>query len=233
MMNKYLKCADVFFLSTKQMAEFAIKTLSIKKTIVDYLHTPAVEPRFFPHVSHKTFNFVYTGSIYLARKADYLLKGFEKLLESYPNSKLQFVGAYIHGQTLNQCDAQVLSKIEMLPHTDNLDPYYENATALIDIDADFENDVYLSSKITNYLMVNRPIISETGKNSPSRNLFKGINSIIQCDHNPQQLCDAMKKTIEMARTIQYDDRSEVIKLFDVKNVVDKLMNVITKINNDV
>jgi hypothetical protein len=36
----------------------------------------------------------------------------------------------------------------------------------VDIDADIENDVFISSKFFNYLMINRKILCITGKNSP-------------------------------------------------------------------
>lgn len=41
----------------------------------------------------------------------------------------------------------------------------------IDIYADIENDVFLSSKMSSYLLCDRPIICETGVNSPSRHVF--------------------------------------------------------------
>lgn len=228
MMKKYLSRIDLLFLSNGQMMQYMKNILSSKNNMeYEVLYTPSTEGlKYFQYVKCETYNFVYTGGIYGPRKASYLLAGFKKLLEKYPNSKLQFVGSRISNDILIQYDNDFLRCIEIIPRVDDLDPFYEKAVALIDIDADVDNDVFISSKMSNYLVVNRLIISETGRNSPSRNLFKGIDSIMQCDHDSEQLYNAMKKAIEMEKNVNvYADRNDVIRLFSVKDIVDKLMNI--------
>ena len=85
-----------------------------------------------------------------------------------------------------------------------------------------ENDIFLSSKMSSYLMINRIIITETGLNSPSRHLFKGISSIIQCEHNADQLYNAMRSAIEMKETITFDDRKAISQLFKIENIIGEL-----------
>ncbi|AZB91498.1 hypothetical protein DKE41_018570 [Acinetobacter pittii] len=46
---------------------------------------------------------------------------------------------------------------------------------MIDIDADIENDVFISSKFFNYLMINRKILCITGKNSPVTKFVRDMN----------------------------------------------------------
>lgn len=232
-MSKYLSSVSFLFSLNHQMLNYQLKTFIPGNGIISgVIYTPGLDtPKIFPNTNISiTNNFVYTGGIYGLRKADYIFAGFQKLLEIYPNSKLQFIGTQFLPEIISSIRNGTLKKIEILPFTRNLDPYYQNATALIDIDADIENDVFLSSKIPNYLMINRIIISETGLNSPSRHLFKGIKSIFQCEHNSDQLYLAMKQAIEMKDTISFDDRNSVVQLFQIDNIIEELNSTLSKSN---
>jgi glycosyltransferase involved in cell wall biosynthesis len=231
LMAKYLHHADAFFSTNLQMLNYQLSTFSPKENLItNIIYTPGFDKiKEFSKPDNNIHSFVYTGGIYGLRKADYLLTGFEKLLEIYPDSKLIFVGSQLSSCLLSSLKAETLKKIEIIPHTKELNQFYDCATALLDIDADIENDVFLSSKMANYLMINRIIISETGSNSPSRHLFKGIESIIQCDHNSDQLCEAMRKSIVWKNTISFDDRTTVIELFRLENIVDQLNNSLRQI----
>lgn len=223
--GRYLKSVSFLFSLNQQMLNYQLKTfIPAKKLISGVIYTPGLNTRkiFLNTGKPVTNNFVYTGGIYGLRKADYLISAFRILLETYPNSKLQFIGTQFLPEVLDSINDLLNKQIEIFPYTRDLDPYYKEATALIDIDADIENDVFLSSKMPNYLMINRIIISETGLNSPSRQLFKGINSIYQCEHKPDQLCVAMKKAIEMNNAVSFNDRDSVVKLFQIDNIIKEL-----------
>ena len=132
------------------------------------------------------------------------------------------MGTRIAPELLSNISADTRKQIEIHPFSQDLDVYYKEATALIDIDAIIENDVFLSSKITNYIMVNRIIISETGMNSPSLQLIKNIKSVIQCDHNANELFKAMLYAIDSQNSMQYDDRKIIAEKFKITNIVDNL-----------
>jgi glycosyltransferase involved in cell wall biosynthesis len=224
--RRYLGNVDIFFTTNHQMLDYQLGTFKHKiGLITNVIYNPGQsEPKIFSfnYDELDTYNFVYTGGIYHVRKAVYIIAGFQRLLKSYPNSKLQFLGSQLPENLFSMLNGNEYKKIEIIPFTKNLDSYYEKATALIDIDAAIDNDVFLSSKMPNYLMINRIIICETGINSTSRHLFQGINSIIQCDHNADQLCLAMKMAIKMRNTAKYDDRNQVVKLFKLENIINEL-----------
>jgi glycosyltransferase involved in cell wall biosynthesis len=230
MMAKYLQNVDILCSANYQMLNYQLSTFRPKENLItDVLYNPgSIEIKEFPNPRITTNYFVYTGGIYGVRRVVYILKGFEKLLERYPDSKFLFIGSELSPDSLSRLKPETLKKINLVPFTRDLDPYYSCATALIDIDADIENDVFLSSKMSNYIMINRIIISETGSNSPSRNLFKEIDSIIQCDHDPDQLCEAMSKSIEFKHTFDFDDRKTIIKLFDLENIVNRLNKLLSQ-----
>jgi glycosyltransferase involved in cell wall biosynthesis len=231
LMSKYLSKANAFFSTNKQMLAYQLSTFVPSKSLItDVIYNPSIY-RFkeFPDSKDKTNYFVYTGGIYGARNVKYLLEGFERLLEIYPDSYLFFVGSYLAAYSLQKLKQRTQDRIKVLPFTKELDTYYSISTALIDLDADIENDVFLSSKIINYIMINRIIISETGVNSPSRNLFKDIDSIIQCDHDSNQMYEAMKKSIIVKGKITFEDRKSISNLFSLENVVKRLDISLTRL----
>jgi hypothetical protein len=224
MMNRYLQKVDVFFSTNQQMLNYQLNTFKHKENLIsNVIYNPGLNKRIlFPEHDSSTNYFVYTGGIYGVRKVEYILNGFEKLLHSNPDSKLIFVGSKISLDSLSKVRIQTIDKIELLPFSEDLSPYYACAIALIDIDADLADDVFISSKMPIYLMINRIIISETGINSPSRHLFKNIQSIIQCDHDADQLCEAMKRCIDLKKTTNFDDRNDIVKLFQIDNIVNQI-----------
>jgi hypothetical protein len=224
MMKKYLSSIDALFSTNHQMLNYQLSTFKPKKNLItSVIYTPGQNKvKLFPRPDQEINNFVYTGGIYGLRKSKYILDGFEKLLEVYPSSKLVFIGSLLSSLSLSGLKPETLLKIEIFPFTFNLEPYYNCATALLDIDADIDKDVFLSSKVTNYIMINRIIICETGINSPAHNLFKDIDSIILCSHDSDQLCEAMKQAILLKQSISFNDRNKVIRLFQIENIVDQL-----------
>jgi glycosyltransferase involved in cell wall biosynthesis len=228
MMARYLPASDFFFSTNEQMLQYQLSTFTAKNNIVtEVIYNPT-----YANLEHYYYDtggsnrFLYTGGIYGLRNPKYILGAFKKLLKEYPDSTLEFVGSSIAAQNLSIFSFDEREKVIVHPFTRDLTKYYEGATALIDIDADLPNDVFLSSKIINYITINRMIICETGNNSPSKEIFKEIPSILQCDHNVDELFTAMKRAIELKSKVNFSDRGKVIALFNLDSVIEKLNNKI-------
>lgn len=234
LMAQYLSKCDALFSSNQQMLDYQLTTFTHKENLVTaVLFNPSLGSFQNDNVGLNDENiFLYTGGIYGPRKVTYLLSAFELLLKSYPLSKLQFVGSVLSKEILSTYNTETISKIEIIPFTKNLKPFYETATALIDIDADIDNDVFLSSKMTNYILINKPIICQTGENSPSRMLFKNINSILQCGHNSHQIYKAMSHIITKKNQIDYTDRKYVKQQFELQTIVAKLNMSLQKLTEN-
>jgi hypothetical protein len=231
LMSRYLSFADVFLSANRQMLDYQLNTFRNKNFLLsEVIYSPCIgDFAMLPRIDYNNYNFVYTGSIYGARKSEYLLNGFQKLLKSFPNSNLIFVGTRIESLPLSELMPETLLKISIIPFTRDLNYFYSIATALIDIDADIKNDVFFSGKMANYLMIDRVIISETGVNSPSRNLLNNLNSVIQCDHNSDHICEAMKVAIIIRDKVDFNDRGKVLEMFKLENVMKKLNSVLEKL----
>jgi hypothetical protein len=139
----------------------------------------------------------------------------------YPNAQVLIVGIKKKFRNLDK----ILNNEERqheasAPHTQDLEPLFTRAKVLVDIDADLEKDQFLSSKIVTYMKVNRVILSETGRITPSREIFAGLNTVIQCDHNEDSLYEGMLRAIEVAKSNpDYSEREPIIKKFSVESVV--------------
>ena len=156
--------------------------------------------------------FLYAGRIYGKRTAKYLLEAFGRYLEDQPQAELVFLCPTADAERVRSgIPGQVAGHVRLEPWTDDVQPWIDRATALIDLDADVPDDIYLSSKMFTYLLQQRPIICETGANSPSRHLFRGIPSILQCDHDPEQLYRAMHQAEDGFQAFDYADRLGVIR----------------------
>lgn len=218
--NKFLSKTNIFFSANELMLNYQKSIINKNDIIYDVVFNPAYtnELKF---VKQKRNIFLYTGEIYKVRKVKYIFNAFKMLLHEYPDAELHFVGTTINREEFSIFDNNERNSIKIFPKVNDLSTHYESAICLIDIDADLINDVYLSSKIINYLMINRPILCETGYNSPSRKLFNGISSIMHCNHDSEEIFHTMKKIIQCPIE-DFSDRKNVIENFKLENIINKM-----------
>ena len=224
--RRYIKSADALFSSNGQMLEYQLSDISFDKP-KGVLYTPI---RSMSPVMCDTGNgadpyLLYTGGLYGARKPELLVEAFRKLLERYPKCKLVFVG--IGDYNLENCNDLIeAGKIEIHGYVKDLTPFYEKATVLLDLNSYFDNDIFLSSKIVNYLPINRPIVSITGLNSPSRNIFTEDPSILHCRYDASEICLALEQSIEN-NTVNRVSRQHYLTIFSAESNVDRFLKALS------
>jgi glycosyltransferase involved in cell wall biosynthesis len=228
--RREFKNIDFYFASNRKMLEYQLGLFDPKKGFNSaVLFTPILMkyPSLGKIEGSDNF-FIYAGRFYGARKPDSVFKAFQKLLKVYPNSYLEIIGQDSSRFQAFKIPDEVFSRIKFYGFMKDLKPFYKKATALIDVDADVENDVYLSSKIINYLPVERPIISQTGMDSPAREVFADIESIIQCGHSDEEIFQAMLFTVKNKNNISIDDRRSLIEKFSIDAQINLLKENISK-----
>lgn len=222
--SKRINALDAIFSSNEKMLNYQIALG--KKNAPDcrgVVYNPtSVERQILPPPARDKLNFLYTGGIYGKRTAKHVFHALKIVLKKYPTVFIVFVGSIF-----SECDFAMLTDserrhVETYPHTTDLTRFYSDATALLDIDADLDDDVFLSSKVINYLTLNRVIISETGKDSPATNLFSGLKSVLQCSHNPDEIAECMFHAIRIADTVDFCDRNNLIKILSVHAAIDAI-----------
>jgi hypothetical protein len=183
------------------------------------LLTPSPIGRYEYPVSEELL-LLYTGNFYGLRNPSHFLKAFKRLLKVYPEAKFMVVGRDTKLRSVESIlTEEERQHIEVGEYTTDLAPYFRRAKILVDIDADRAKDPFLSSKITSYLKINRVILSETGRITPSREMFAGLDTVVQCDHNEESIYEGMLRAIEIADSApDYSERDELIEEFSVKRV---------------
>lgn len=216
--SKYISLCDAFFSSNEQMLKYQLSMVPSFDKISGVVLNPIRKKEMLDLKSNSSIPvFLYTGGLYGPRNINALMDGFRLFLKDYPEAKIIFVGDTNSKYYDAYLDLQKSGNMEVLGYTDDLMTLYKRATVLIDINSYYDNDVFLSSKIVNYLPLKRPIISITGKNSPARNIFTSDPSIIHCQHNEKEIYDTMCniKNICVDNVI----REKYIKMFSVENAL--------------
>ena len=196
--RKIVKGCDLFMSANPQMLQYQLEILHNCAGHSGVLYTPISNTQNINNVRCEPSPiFLYTGNIYGLRRVDILLDAFRMFLKEQPNAKILFVGQNSLDIFRNYSDLIETKSIEIYGHHEDLMPFYEKATVLLDLNADVDNDVFLSSKIINYLPIPKPILCISGYNSPARRLFMKDKSIVHCKYNKNCIYGALKKVQSM------------------------------------
>jgi glycosyltransferase involved in cell wall biosynthesis len=218
--QRIFSAADLVAASNSHMLAYQLSLCkpSVTRKGVTLL-TPSPIGRYEYPVSEELL-LLYTGNFYGLRNPSHFLKAFKRLLKVYPEAKFMVVGRDTKLRSVESIlTEEERQHIEVGEYTTDLAPYFRRAKILVDIDADRVKDPFLSSKITSYLKINRVILSETGRITPSREMFAGLDTVVQCDHNEESIYEGMLRAIEIADSApDYSERDELIEEFSVKRV---------------
>lgn len=222
--GRNLPAADYIASSNRYMLDYQLTTFKPKDTLrTGVLLTPSPSQEYLLPISEEKL-FLYTGTLYGLRNPDHIIKAFKRLLKVHPDARFIFVGMKMHMRNMDTIlTAEERTHVEIMSHTNDLEPLFRRAKVLVDMDADKDSDPFLSSKIVTYLKTNRIILCETGRHTASRELFAGHRTIIQCDHNEDSLYEGMLQALALGCEEQdYSEREAVIEKFSIENVTSLL-----------
>ncbi len=222
-LNSKLVNIDKIYSTSKEMSEFQQKVLKDKAIHLGELYNPSTISELTSFDTEDiNHTFIYAGNIYPPRDVKYILGALEIVVKKYPDVKLTFVGSDI--KKLKSKKFKALRKnIEVLPYTKDMEQLYKSCAALVDINCDVEKDIYMSSKLTSYFAYCKPIICESTLGSPARRVFSGLNTVIHCEHDSQQLAAAMFKVLENKEAWDYKEREFLLKELSILVVTKKII----------
>jgi glycosyltransferase involved in cell wall biosynthesis len=218
---KALKHASLFSINTPEMLEFQSSNVDFElKSKSFVLPDPVFEGKLEFKNSPKELVFSYIGSFYGPRKPDSLIKGFIKFLEIRPDAKLHIYGNN-NKIMLSGINEKQRLNISLFDWTNNLEEIYEKSFALIDVNADIPNDVFVSNKLRHYLAVNRMIMSISREGTASYELLKELKgSVVVCSHSPNDIFEGFKRVSETSWTNSiFKERENILESFKVENAV--------------
>ena len=233
--KRSFKKADLISLSNQYMLDYQNLIMNTLTKPSFVAHNPVSLTKIKRVKGENTKKiFLYVGSIYHQRQPDVLIKAFE-VFALNNNVELWFLGNNkkldLTKYNLNQA---ILDKIKILDFVKDPSKIIEKADVLIDFDANFENDVFISSKLITYLNTNIPILCLTPKNSPTDNLL--VNSeksgIVKMYYDQEDkmmsFLNALKYNSELS-TEMVDNRDKLLIDFDKNNIGKKIKHFIESI----
>lgn len=226
-----LKDSDGLFMSNPIMLKYELDVLGSYKGFADVVFTPSlakvIETEKIER-QEECITFLYTGEIYAPRNIESVIEGFKTFTEKYNNSKLVFVGHYIPILLSGYGDLIQSGRLECFDYTSDLSSFFKRADILLDINADVRDDVFLSSKICNYISYDKPIITISEEGSPVRCLMSGVDSIVHCHHDAKEISDAMQCAVSLiGKTIS--DRNKLRHIFSPDEVARQFNDAIAAI----
>jgi len=221
-LDKFVSQAQALFSANPMMMQYEQKTFAHFKGYSGVVLTPCDEAvTYNPDAAHhSTVTFLYAGSLYGPRNIDALLAGFEQYHKKHPEARLVFVGNRYSTDFTGFEQLLNSGAIECHDFRAEMAAFYEQADVLIDLNADIENDVFLSSKVCNYLSYNKSILTISEDGSPVRTLFSGVESIVHSHHHAEEIFLAMEKAAAMIGQA-IDDRTELRHQFMPHSVAEK------------
>lgn len=125
------------------------------------------------------------------------------------------------------------SNVIFMGRTDNMNNALAEADVLVDLDVINEKSVYLSSKIKDYILVNRPILAITRTGSPTSNLVKGMNSFICCENEKNQIVESLKVIMQRGQQdFVYEERQLLIDYFSPSRVAKEIQDKMHQLNDN-
>lgn len=221
LMKKVIESASIVSYGNSRMKDYVYRELDILQQPRSFISPdPCSKIEFVgaPKREQALVRLCYLGNIYGGRNPQPLFDAVHKLNESgiqiklsiyspanklYPNNELVSFEGYTGDVVSAMCDSDIL----------------------VDLDGDDEVPVFISSKLKDYLLIGRPILSITPENSPSEELLSNLSSVISVRNNADDIRKAVHKIISTPyEQFNYSDRDNLISSFRPHKVAADLID---------
>lgn len=221
--RRLLNQADALFMANPKMLKYELDVLGTFRGFSGVALTPCqldYKESKNDLSQNKCVSFLYAGELYGPRNVESLIEGYRFFIKKHDESKLIFVGRDVQSLLSKYNDLIDSGRMECYEFTKELSTYYDRADVLLDINADIENDVFLSSKVCNYLSFDKPILTISQEGSPVRFLMSGVESIVHSHHKAEEICSAMQRAVAL-KGKHINDREELKRTFSPNEVAYK------------
>lgn len=160
---------------------------------------------------------VYLGSIYSSRNPKPLLGAIEKLNNLGVHCQLVIY------QNKQESDYPF---VHFVNRTSNIIKAMSGADILVDIDGDDSIPLFISSKLKDYLTIDRPILSISPYGSPTREIIKDCRSCKCCSNEQEEIYKAIYELSTNQIPFEaYAEREAILRQFDVCKIVDDIVEI--------
>lgn len=199
---------------TKQAMHMQERLLGIplekKSFVIPHVANP---PRWFAEKPAQGVRFLYTGIFYGRRKPDTLLAAFARFRQENENSEFHFVGADPNELFSASRRLAIQGAVKVFPFSADLTSHYQNSDVLVATDAGDAEPVFLTTKLVEYLSVNRRVLLVSPAISPGAQLIKGMcGSASRADESVAVIYSTMKSIAASApSTADYQSRFDLMR----------------------
>lgn len=225
--RKIIKNSDLLAMGTEQAIIYQQRITGLSfsnKVFVSPDPVPFNGLKIVKQNKSQRVRLLYLGAIYGSRNIYPLLEAIKLLRDIHFNIVLDIFGP-IH--TLDD----KYQFVKQHKFATNLDEIISDSDILVDLDGDDSEPVFVSSKLKQYIVYNRPILSITPLGSPSSKLLKDLVTVCVVQNNKLDISDCLKVMIGYKYVDNdYIERLPIIHLNSSKSVVDNLLSKISSIN---
>lgn len=225
-----IRYSNVVSFGTKQMGDY-IQTL-IK---YDFSHKFSVIPDVTISVSHfppdilpfsSTIKMVYLGTIYGTRNPYPLFHALDLLEQKGITCEL-----FIYSKPPIKRNES--KHIRYMGYTNDVESALKEANILVDIDGDDKIPVFISSKLKDYIISYRPILSITPDASPSQILLKDQKTVVVTINDEYCIVDSIERILSNTYTVEdYNERHCLAKQFSPEVVIADIIKNIQLSENE-
>lgn len=173
--------------------------------------------------------FLYAGRFYGARTPEKLLAGFAKFLEWSPKAIFRFLGPESECILPAASRLGISSSIEVLPFTRDVTSAFRDADVLVALDAFHGAPVFMSTKIIEYLVTDRPVLLLSQPNSPAARLASRFpETALNAGEGADEIASAMRRLLSPVDDAAYQRRLDAMEEFSPSRVARSLMETIAE-----
>lgn len=220
-MYKVVESADVVSYGNQAMHDYALEQIGYDFTSKSYISPDAGacgQMRKCDFTESDEVVMTFLGNIYGNRKPQNLYKAIDSLNRSGYKITMQIFAEKPHNESTHY------DFIKYIGYTRDVNGALEHSDILVDIDGDDQRPVFISSKLKDYLLINRPILSITPEMSPSEQILKGIDSVATSRNQIEAITSAIRSILDNDyKSWSYDDRSRLIEMFNPSTIADNLL----------
>lgn len=231
-LQKMVNAASALTFTNKETISYQAQYVSFDTRIAHVLNHIAPEPMVFggPGV---TGAFYHVGGVGPSRSPVPLLDGFAIHVKRHPESRLFFVGAiakYVEDEIRRRDLADVVS---VLPFTNDVQGVFRRAGVLLSIDNKVTPPLFTPTKIVEYLVTDRPVLSITPPDSPVMQLIARSpeTGVAVVDYAPEAVAAGFDAALSlMWSEALYQERIKSMQDFNAGNVVRQFESIVQVIS---
>ena len=223
-MKDYIPNADLISFGNRHMLQYEERTLGVSLSEKAFISQDPSAYQFITLPAREegdsSVRLVFLGNIYGNRNPAHLFEAISNVndkknitLNLYGNNKGSFPSFVINRNRTNDILAVM-----------------KNADILVDIDGDDKDPVFISSKLRDYLSVNRPVLAISPKDSPSREVLEGLKTVQISSNNTAEIQEAILRLLKMEFSeSDYKERIPIVSSFNPDNIAREIIQHINAI----